>query len=736
MTTRRIPSVLQHDAMDCGVACISMICEWYGIYAPIPDLKKSCVPTKEGVSLKRISTTLEELGFNVVGGRATTKLLIEKAVLPVILHWSQNHFVVLFKITNKHGKYTFHVSDPAVGVITYTQEEFEKKWISTRTHDEDKGIALFIYNNQNVWGKQSFQKPTPKYRPALVQLMPYFGRYKYFFLLLVCGYIIISLLQLILPYLTQSIVDVGIANKDLSIITLILIAQLMLLIGATSVRMVNNWITLHISTRVSISLISDFLIRLVKSPMEFFDHKKIGDTVQRIGDHDRIENFITTQSLSLLYSIITLVVFSIVMLTYNVKIFIVFLAFSTVYFVWLLIFMKKRKVLDYKFFGISSASQGATYQLISGIQEAKLQNNTQEQRWKWEDIRVDLFDANIEQLKLSQKQQIGSTFINESKNIVITIIAASLVINGSITLGMMLAIQYIIGQLSVPVIQIANYIYNIQDVKISLERINEIKNQKDENADRHNSLNITDNSIKIKNLSFRYEGSSVNVLKNINLTVDNNETVAIVGSSGSGKTTLLKLILQYYLPQNGCIEMGGTDLRDVNVQSLWDRCGVVMQDGYIFSDTIAKNIATSTDEIDLFRLKYAADMARLSPFIESLPLKYNTIVGDDGRSLSSGQRQRLLIARAIYKNADFLFFDEATNALDATNEKFILQNINQFIHNKTALIIAHRLSTVKHADKIVVLEDGYVVESGTHDELINNKSYYYNLVKNQLELNN
>lgn len=736
MTTRRIPSVLQHDAMDCGVACISMICEWYGIYAPIPDLKKSCVPTKEGVSLKRISTTLEELGFNVVGGRATTKLLVEKAVLPVILHWSQNHFVVLFKITNKHRKYVFQSRDPAVGVITYTQEEFEKKWISTRTHDEDKGIALFIYNNQNVWGKQSFQKSTKKYRPAVVQLMPYFGRYKYFFLLLVCGYIIISLLQLILPYLTQSIVDVGIANKDLSIITLILIAQLMLLIGATSVRMVNNWITLHISTRVSISLISDFLIRLVKSPMEFFDHKKIGDTVQRIGDHDRIENFITTQSLSLLYSIITLVVFSIVMLTYNVKIFIVFLAFSTVYFVWLLIFMKKRKVLDYKFFGISSASQGATYQLISGIQEAKLQNNTQEQRWKWEDIRVDLFDANIEQLKLSQKQQIGSTFINESKNIVITIIAASLVINGSITLGMMLAIQYIIGQLSVPVIQIANYIYNIQDVKISLERINEIKNQKDENADRHNSLNITDNSIKIKNLSFRYEGSSVDVLKNINLTVDNNETVAIVGSSGSGKTTLLKLILQYYLPQNGCIEMGGTDLRDVNVQSLWDRCGVVMQDGYIFSDTIAKNIATSTDEIDLSRLKYAADMARLSPFIESLPLKYNTIVGDDGRSLSSGQRQRLLIARAIYKNADFLFFDEATNALDATNEKFILQNINQFIHNKTALIIAHRLSTVKHADKIVVLEDGYVAESGTHDELISNKSYYYNLVKNQLELNN
>lgn len=732
---RKIPSVIQQDAMDCGVACISMVCRWYGIDAPIPELKKICLPTREGVSLKRIAVTLEELGFNVVGGRATTQLLVSKAVLPVILHWDQGHFVVLFRVTCKHGKTYFHVSDPAFGVVAYSQEEFEKHWISTRTRNEDKGIALFIYNNCAVEKKMSSHSKKGA-KPSLAGLLPYFSRYKYFFLLLVFGYIIISLVQLIFPYLTKSIVDVGIADRNLDFIFLILIAQLILLLGSTSVRMVNNWVTLHISTRVSISLISDFLIKLMKLPMDFFDHKKVGDIVQRIGDHDRVESFVTTQSLSLLYSMITLVVFSVVMFSYNAKIFLVFLVFSVVYFVWLIFFMKKRKVLDYKFFAINSESHNVTYRLISGMQEAKLQNNTQEQRWKWEDVRVDLFEASLEQLKLTQKQQIGSTFINESKNIVITVMAASLVIDGSITLGMMLAIQYIIGQLSVPVVQMANYVYEIQDVKISLERIHEVKAKESENTTRPLSLDVADHTIEISNLSFSYEGTETDVLKDINLSIRHNETVAIVGSSGSGKTTLLKLILQYYIPRQGSISIGGLDLCRVNVQSLWDRCGVVMQDGYIFSDTIARNVAASTDEIDTQRLRYAVEMAMLQDFVEALPLKYDTMVGDDGRSLSSGQRQRLLIARAIYKNADFLFFDEATNALDATNEKCILQNIDRFIRNKTAVIIAHRLSTVKNADKIVVLENGRIVESGTHNELIGQKSYYYRLIKNQLELDN
>lgn len=732
---KKIPVILQHDAMDCGVACIAMVCAWYGIPATIPALKEVCVPTREGVSMKKVAATLEMLGFRVVGGRATTRLLVEKAVLPVILHWNQNHFVVLFRISRRRGRLCFHISDPAVGEVVYTQEEFERSWVETRSAGEDKGIALFIYSDHPP-GAKNHQKPdNPLPRRSLRILLPYFIRYRGYFALLVGGYLCISLVQLVFPYLTKSIVDVGIADSNLNFIILILLAQLALLLGSTFVRFVNNWVTLHISTRISLSLVSDFLIKLMRLPMDFFDHRQVGDTVQRIGDHERVQSFITTESLTLLYSLVSLLVFSVVMLTYDGLIFSVFIGFSAAYFLWLLFFMKQRKALDYKFFALNAESHNITYRLVNGMQEAKLQNITQEQRWKWEDVRADLFDAGIKQMKLSQTQQIGAAFINESKNIVVTILAASSVISGDITLGMMLAIQYIIGQLSLPVSQLANYVYKLQDVRISLERIGEVREKPDENNARTQPFPATgDNTIRITDLSFRYEGCETDVLKHIDLTIAEGETVAIVGGSGSGKTTLLKLLLQYYTLRQGSITIGGTDLRKVNVQALWEHCGVVMQDGYIFSDTIARNIAAATAAIDPERLHHAAKLAMLADFIETLPLRYDTVIGDAGRNLSAGQRQRLLIARVIYKNADFLFFDEATNSLDATNERCILQNIDPFIARKTAVIIAHRLSTVKYADNIVVLEEGRIAECGTHDELLRKRGAYYDLIKNQLEL--
>ena len=730
---KRLPVVIQHDTTDCGVACIAMVCSWYSINLSLSELKEQCVPTMEGVSLKSIANTLENFGFRAIGGRITTTALIEKVTLPVILHWHQNHFVVLFKITRKKSGVLFHIADPATGPVIYSLEEFEREWISTRTLHEDKGVALLIYKQENgiVYNHDKSDKQHATH--IFSTILPYFREYKWFFFTVIFGYACLSLSQLIVPYLTKTIVDVGIASKDIHFIIIVLVAQLALLLGTTSARWVNNWIILHISTRISLSLVSNFLIKLMKLPIAFFDQTKVGDIIQRIGDHGRIESFITSQSLSLLYHIITFLVFGFAILTYSVNIFIVFLCFSAAYFIWLITFMKKRKELDYKFFRINADNNNTIYRLIHGMQEAKLQNTTQEQRWKWEDIRSNLFEANIAQMKLSQKQQIGGIFITESKNIVITVLTASLVIQNEITLGIMLAIQFIIGQLSVPVSQIANYIYSIQDVKISLERINDIKQKKDENHNRTQLLYKRENSITIDGLYFRYNGSNSDVLKDINIHIRQGQTVAIVGESGCGKTTLLKLILQYYEPQQGSIAIGGQNLKNVKVQSIWDKCGVVMQDGYIFSDSIAKNIAATSDEIDTARLLNAAKMAMIDSFIQSLPLGYNTIIGDEGRNLSSGQKQRILIARAIYKDADFLFFDEATNSLDATNEKQILENIHEFIRSNTAIIIAHRLSTVQRADKIIVLHNGSIVEEGTHNDLLAMHGHYYQLIKHQLK---
>lgn len=723
---KAFPEFIQHDNMDCGVACIKIIAAYYGKSYTLSELKKICIPTREGVSMAAISQTLEEMGFRCVGGRITTEILENKSPLPCILHWSQNHFVVLYKINN--GK--FYISDPGVGLISYSKEEFEEKWVTTKTEKQDKGVALLIYKQGELKDLSN-----AKDRSSLKILIPYFLRYKKYFFQLILGMVIGSIIQLIFPFLTQSLVDVGIKDKSISFIWLILLAQLALLIGRASVEFIRNWILLHISTRINISMLSDFLIKLTKLPMSFFDNKMVGDIIQRIGDHERVEKFITVQSLEVFYSVLNIAIFGVVLFIYDSLIFVIFIMGSLLYSLWLLIFVRKRKILDYLFFEKHAKNSSQTYQLISGMTEAKLQNCTQRKRWEWEDTQAELFDVNVSRLKLQQKQQTGSLLINESKNILITFIAAYAVINGNMTLGMMLAAQYIIGQLNYPIEQIASFIYAVQDAKISLERIGDVRNYDDENGgNKVNDAVITNEDIEIKDLYFRYDGMSSDVLKHINLTIEKGKVTAIVGTSGSGKTTLIKLLLKYYEVKKGTISIGTHNLAELH-SVLWrNNCGAVMQDGFLFSESIAKNIAISDDDIDLKRLAYAAKIANITEFIEALPLKYNTVIGNEGRGVSQGQRQRLLIARAVYKNPQYIFLDEATNALDTTNEKVITENLKAFYTDKTVIIVAHRLSTVKNADKIVVIDNGEIIEEGTHASLVKQKGAYYNLIKNQLEL--
>ena len=736
------PYIIQHDTMDCGSTCLRMLAKHYGKEYSIETLREICYTAKEGVSLLSISEAAEQLGFKTLGGRITFNKLINEALLPCIVHWNQEHFVIVYKVRKSSplsfwrgaGGEVIYVADPGLGLVTYTENEFKEHWLSTKTNGEDKGIVLLMEPTLEFYKKNDEKTE----RKSLKFLLSYFLRYKKYFTQLILGLLIGSLLQLIFPFLTQSIVDIGINGKNINFIYIVLLAQMMLIISRMSVEFIRRWLLLHISIRINISLISDFFIKLMKLPMSFFDTKLTGDILQRIDDHQRIERFLTSRTLETIFSFFTLVIFSIVLWVYSFKIFLIFIVGSLLYTFWILLFLHKRRILDYKSFEQRSKSQSNTYQLINGMQEIKLQNCEKRKRWEWEDIQADLFQINISTLKLEQLQDAGNVFINETKNIIITIVAATAVINNEMTLGMMLATQYIIGQLGVPIEQTVHLIHDLQDTKISLERINEIHHKEDENINKPiTNIEIKNKDITINNLMFQYEGPhSKKVLNNINLTIPQGKVTAIVGASGSGKTTLVKLLLQYYKPIEGEIKISETTLQNFNTTWWRNQCGAVMQDGFIFSESIARNIAVSNKEIDKEKLMYAAKVANIHNFINELPLKYNTVIGNEGQNLSQGQKQRVLIARAVYKNPDFLFFDEATNALDANNEKAIIENLQEFYKGKTVIIVAHRLSTVKNADQIVVLNDGEIAETGNHKELTAKKGAYYELVKNQLELGN
>lgn len=722
----------QLESADCGPSCLRMIAKYYGRNYSVQYLREQAFITREGVSMLGISDAAERIGFRTMGVKVTLEQLRTEVPLPCVLHWNQNYFVVLYKV--KNGKY--YIADPATKKLVYEESELARCWCSTVVEGKDTGAALLFEPGPDFYDREEEDTRTGK---GLSFFFRYLTPYRRELFQLVLGMLTASILQLILPFLTQSMVDTGIRDGNLSFITLILVAQLVIFVAKLSVYFIRSWILLHVNTRINIALISDFLAKLMRLPLHFFDTKMVGDIMQRIGDHNRIETFMTGSSISTLFSFVNFIVFGFVLAYYDLTILVLFLVGNGLYVAWILAFMKYRRELDIKRFAQAAGEQSNLFQLVTGMQEIKLNNCETEKRWEWERIQVKLFKISIKGLALQQYQQLGSVFFNQTTNILISFLAARAVVSGEMTLGMMMSLTYIVGQLTAPIEQFIGFARSFQDAKISLERLGEIHQKEDEEqtlALKTNRL-PEERTLRIEDVCFSYDGADRDyVLEHVSLAIPEHKVTAVVGASGSGKTTLVKLLLGFYEPNKGTIRVGNVLLKDMNPHVWRAHTGCVMQDGFIFSDTIARNIAVGAESIDKERLLHAVTVANIREFIDSLPLGYNTKIGMEGNGVSQGQRQRILIARAVYKDPEFIFLDEATNALDANNEKEIMEHLHRFYRGRTVVVVAHRLSTVRDADNIVVLDKGRVAEEGTHEELTAKRGIYYELVKNQLELGN
>lgn len=729
----------QRDSADCGPTCLRMIAAHYGKQYSLSFLCNRCQISREGASMYGMSVAAESIGLRPVVARLHLSFWKPESPLPAILYWDKNHFIVLYKVSYSKisRKKKFHIVDPAYGKIILSEKDFLNKW-SILTEDE-RGYALFLEpSNLFYEGSEDFAHAEIKNKGFIRFFIPYLHKYRRHIALIILAMVTGNLLLLIAPFITQTLIDKGVQKNDFDYISLLLLFQGILFVAGIFGEVIRNYLLRHISARINIAVLSDFLFKLMKLPLSFFESRMKGDLIQRIYDFSKLERIFTYSGLNFLISSTYILFFSIILIYYNLIVFLIFIFATIITIVMTFGFLHYLMSVYYRRISLVSANNSQILEIIEGVQEIKMNNLASSKLFEWEMLQSKLFKVNLTALSIEQTWAVCTGLLEQAKNISITFVAAWFVIKGEMTIGTMLAISFIVGQLNNPVRVVIEFFREMVDVRLSYERINEVHDSSDEESAHTSSQLIAselkDGGIQLHNVSFCYNGSEKLVLKNISFSIPKGKVTAIVGASGSGKTTLLKLLLKFYDPTEGEISLDGNSLLHASPQSWRDQCGAVLQEGYIFTDTIKGNITAGNDVVDNDALRRVAQMANIDDFIKDLPLGYETKIGNGGISISTGQKQRILIARALYKNPQFLFLDEATSSLDARNEKEIIVRLNEIFKGKTVVVIAHRLSTVKNADQIVVLDKGIVCELGTHVQLINMKGQYYSLVKNQLEL--